>query len=376
MRTFPDAITFCLSAATSALMGRRYLSCLWELTYRCTARCSICNYWKSPGRAVDELSLAEITRGLDLVFAYGCRLVNFTGGEPTLRHDLEQIVAHASRLGMWTSVVTNGSLLSRERVRGLRKAGLDNLLVSLDSVSPAAHDQQRGIPGLHARVDACANWIREEFLYGHRTGGVMCVLSRRNRQELEGLAGFARERGVFVLFQPYHANKTGDIEQVPEMGDAEICQLLSLNRGAHVLLNSRGYLRGLNRSRQPVRASPCHAGRKYLSVDPFGHLHPCVDMPAVGHILADELSVVRSSAAQEMISKCRGCWYCFRGEADTSLSVLGCLEKAWLGVAVLRHNAGLRARIGATSSTAVTTMTAASRDSRVTQPGVRTDSER
>lgn len=360
MRTFPDAIRFSLSAATSALMGRRYLSCLWEVTYRCTARCSICNYWKSPGRASDELSLREIERGLERVFAYGCRFVNFTGGEPTLRADLEDIVAHASRLGMWTSIVTNGSLLSRKRVRALREAGLDNLLVSLDSVSAVDHDEQRGIPGLHTRVDACTTWIREEFLRGHRTGGVMSVISRANNDELEALARFARERGVFVLFQPYHPNKTGDTRQVPEIGNCETRKLQSLNSRGRLVLNSRGYLRGLNPGGRTSTSSACHAGRKYFSIDPFGHLHPCVDMPAVGHILHDDLSMVRSNAAQEMVSGCRGCWYCFRGESDASLSLLGCLEKAWIGLGVLRHNAGLRGR---------------ARGSYIPEPSFRADSE-
>lgn len=344
MRTFPDALTFCLSATTSALAGRRYLSCLWELTYRCTARCGMCNYWALEHHPERELSLSQIQRGLDRVFAYGCRLVNFTGGEPTLRHDLDDIIAHASGLGMWTSMVTNGSLLTRDRVRALREAGLDNLLVSLDSASPAVHDDQRGIEGAFRRVEACARWIRDDFLRGHRTGGVMCVISRRNRAELGDLIGFAREHGIFVLVQPYHANKTGDSDPVPAMGEPLVRELLSLNRGGRVVLNSRRYLRGLVDPPNAANQPRCHAGSKYLSVDPYGGLHPCVDMPAVGDILSGELTAVRSREAQEMVTNCRGCWYCFRGEADTSLSVAGCLEKVGLGVAVVRHNAALRIR--------------------------------
>ena len=341
MRTFPDALTFCVSAATSALAGRRYLSCLWELTYRCTARCGFCNYWRVEPRRGSELALEQIREGLDRVHAYGCRLVNFTGGEPTLRDDLEPIVAHASGLGMWTSVVTNGSLLTRERVRRLRDAGLDNLLVSLDSVSPAAHDEQRGVAGSFARVEACTHWIREEFLRGHRTGGIMSVISRRNSAEVGDLVRFARERGIFVLFQPYHANKTGDPNPVPHLSAPLMRQLLSSPGGPRTVLNSRRYLRGLDRATISQERCPCHAGQKYFSVDPFGELHPCVDLPAVGHLLTDEPTVVRSRAAQEMVAGCRGCWYCFRGEADTSLSFTGCLEKVSLGLAVLRHNLSL-----------------------------------
>ncbi len=342
MRTFPDAIQFCLSATISALAGRRYLSCLWELTYRCTARCRMCGYWKRPSSPQEELDLVQIKLGIDRIHEYGCRLVNFTGGEPTLRPDLEEVIAHGSQRRIWTSVVTNGSLLTRGRVRELRRSGLDNLLVSLDSVSSEDHDAQRQMPGSFAQVQECVNWIREEFLQGHRTGGIMCVISRRNCIQLADLVRLARDRGVFVLFQPYHVNKTGDAEPIPEIGDAQIAQLLDSGRGRESLLNSRSYLEGMKGFGEHSPRPRCHAGQKYFSIDPSGYLHPCVDLPAVGHILQSDIAIVRSNRAQESVSGCPGCWYCFRGEADTSLSVAGCLEKARLGLSVLRHNASLR----------------------------------
>jgi hypothetical protein len=76
----------------------------------------------------------------------------------------------------------------------------------------------------------------------------------------------------------------------------------------------------------------------------LGYLHPCVDTPSVGHLLRNEIAVVRTETAQQMVKSCRGCWYCFRGEADTSLSLRGCLEKAGLGLTVLRRNAAARVR--------------------------------
>jgi PqqA peptide cyclase len=342
MRTFPDAVAFCLSAAVSALRGKRYLSCLWELTYRCNARCGMCGYWRHPSRAEDELSLDEITLGIDHIFAYGCRLVNFTGGEPMLRHDLEQIVHYASGRNIWTSVVTNGFLLTRDGVRRLRRAGLDNLLISLDSVSASAHDEQRGIPGSHAKAVECAGWIRDDFLKGHRTGGVMCVISRRNSTELPELVRFAREQKVFILFQPYHTNKTGDAEPVAALDESQIRPLLERNADGLAVLNSRSYVRELGRFGRTRESSPCNAGQKYFSIDPYGYLHPCVDMPAFGHILKNDVAVVRSESARQAISHCRGCWYCFRGEADTSLTWKGCLEKAVLALAIVRHNRSLR----------------------------------
>ncbi len=339
MRTYPDALWFSLSAAMSVLKGKRFLNCLWELTYRCNARCAICNYWRNPSRPADEMSLEQIRKGMDRVYSYGTRLINFTGGEPTLRGDLEDIVATASQKGMWTSMVTNGSRLSRERIRALKEAGLDNLLISFDSLSPAIHDEHRGIPGLQGRVVRALEWLHQEFLRGHRSGGLMCVMTRQNVSAVEQIVRFADARGVYVLFQPYHANKTGEAGLGTSVDSEGIQRILALRDQFASMFNSRKYLEGLARfysGRPPER---CHAGLKYFSVDPYGYMHPCVDMPAAGHILRDDIAAVRSAKAQAAVSGCRGCWYCFRGEADTSLSLAGCLDKARLALAVLRRNA-------------------------------------
>jgi MoaA/NifB/PqqE/SkfB family radical SAM enzyme len=258
---------------------------------------------------------------------------------------LEEIIACASDMGIWTSVVTNGSLLTPERVVRLKEAGLDNLLVSLDSTWPQVHDQQRGASGLHAQAVECMRWIRSEFLKGHRTGGIMCVISRRNSAHVNEIVDFAHKLGVYVIFQPYHPNKTGNPEYTPEFNEAEARQFLRLMERTRSMLNSRSYLAGIQPFLTQQDRPSCNAGLKYFSIDPFGHLHPCVDMPPVGHILEDDLTALRSEKAQAMVRACRGCWYCFRGEADTSLSLTGCLEKARLGLAVLRRNAAARSHM-------------------------------
>jgi len=344
MRTFPDAFRFALSAGISALAGRRVLYCLWELTYRCTARCAICVYWQSPSRPEQELRLPEIRRGLDKLYHHGCRAVNFTGGEPTVRRDLEAIVAHASGRGMWTSAVTNGSLLTRDRVRALKVAGLDNLLVSLDSLDPAVHDRQRGIEGSHGKVLQSVEWLREEFLQGHRSGGTMCVVSRLNLREIERIVEFARDRGVYVVLQPYHENKTGNPDFNAAVTDSLVKELVRLRKSSRNLLSSESYLQGFRSFGDRMAHPPCSAGRKYFSVDPYGYVHPCVDMPAAGHLLRDDLAVVRSPEAMAQVARCRGCWYAFRGESDTALSIKGCYEKLRLGLSVLTHNRALRRR--------------------------------
>src|SRR5512142_3113972 len=102
MRSHSDVLRLVVSTGVQAVTGKRVLSCTWELTYRCTARCGICSYWKAPSDPREEMSLAGIESALEKVAADGCGFVNFTGGEPTLRRDLEAIVRAASRRGIWT----------------------------------------------------------------------------------------------------------------------------------------------------------------------------------------------------------------------------------------------------------------------------------
>ena len=264
--------------------------------------------------------------------------MNFTGGEPTLRTDLEDIVADASHRGMWTSMVTNGSRLTPARIRALKDAGLDNLLVSLDSPIPGVHDGHRGIPGLFARVVRVLEWLHDDFLTGHRSGGLMCVIARHNLDAIDDIVHLADSLGVYVLLQPYHTNKTGDSRLEAALDPDAVRRIVALKDRSASVLNSRSYLAALSRFYGGT-TPPCHAGQKYFSVDPYGYIHPCVDRAAAGHILRDDISVLRSAAARLSVEACDGCWYCFRGEADTSLSLRGCLEKARLGIAVVRRNA-------------------------------------
>jgi MoaA/NifB/PqqE/SkfB family radical SAM enzyme len=273
-----------------------------------------------------ELGLADLKTGLDRIYESGCRFINFSGGEPTLRNDLEEIISHASSRGFWTSIVTNGSLLSRDRIDRLKEAGLDNLFVSLDFADGEKHDKLRGIDGLHEKVINALLYLSKRFITGHRTAGIMCVISRLNSNILEELVKLAEELGVYITFQLYHDRKTEDGEFNVDEVSSIVSTLTDLKKNYRNLISSGQYLAGMvdyRESRLPV----CQAGRKYFSIDPYGYLHTCVDLPPVGHILRDSIPAVKTPQALELVEGCSGCWYCFRGEADVSLSISGCMKR-------------------------------------------------
>jgi MoaA/NifB/PqqE/SkfB family radical SAM enzyme len=341
-------------AAVAALSSQRALYCLWEITHRCNARCAMCALWRRPARAADELSLDAIEAILDRLWAHGCRALNLSGGEPTLRDDLEGIVLAAARRGFWTSMVSNGSGLTRARVAALRQAGLDSLLVSVDAADARVHDRRRGMPGSHAQAMRCLGWLDEEFLSGHRTGGMMVVLSRENLSDLGVLLDLARRLRVSVAVQPYHARKTGAGDAMLRLPPETLEILGEASRERRLLLSSRRYLASLG---DPARAAvrPCRAGGAYFSIDPYGGLHPCVDQPAVGHVLRDDFAVLRSAAARSCVQACSGCWYSFRGETDLALTPAGYLDKLRLALAMGRR--APRRRVSGTIDPSVTVLT-------------------
>ena len=94
-----------------------------------------------------------VTQALDDL---GVDVITFTGGEPLLRDDLEELVALVPRDQAITLVFTNGLLLDRERARSLAAAGLFGIQLSLDSPDPQEHDRLRGAEGCFAAVERAA----------------------------------------------------------------------------------------------------------------------------------------------------------------------------------------------------------------------------
>ncbi|HWG89929.1 MAG TPA: GTP 3',8-cyclase MoaA [Candidatus Thermoplasmatota archaeon] len=135
-----------------------------SLTNRCNFKCVYCHNEglgdtlgpRAP--TADEMTADEVVRLLRLAREFDIVRVKFTGGEPTLRADLEEIVRRVSPF-MEVSLTTNGSLLA-PRAKALREAGLSRLNLSIDTLDPAHFQRvRRGtlapvLAGLQAALDA------------------------------------------------------------------------------------------------------------------------------------------------------------------------------------------------------------------------------
>src|SRR5258706_10766115 len=105
-----------------------------ELSYRCPLRCSYCSNPLDWAKHRDELDTATWLRVFCEAEDLGVVQLNLTGGEPLVRDDLEELVAGARGLDLYTNLITSGVPLQRARLSNLRKAGLDNVQVSVQDV--------------------------------------------------------------------------------------------------------------------------------------------------------------------------------------------------------------------------------------------------
>jgi len=103
------------------------------VTRRCNLACAYCSEYDNVSKPVPT---AEMLARIDRLAALGTTAVTLTGGETLLHPDLEQIIARIRRHGMLAVMITNGYLLSIDRIRSLNRSGLDRMQISIDNIEP------------------------------------------------------------------------------------------------------------------------------------------------------------------------------------------------------------------------------------------------
>ena len=185
-----------------------------SLTDRCNFRCFYCLPNGEPAMARKEtlLSFEEIEYVSDIFVSLGIEKIRLTGGEPLIRRDVPNLVEKLSRLKPSLkdiALTTNGFDLPRH-AEALKRAGLDRVTISLDSLDAANFADITGVDALGKVIDAI--YIATKF--GFQPVKLNAVIVRgRNDQEIVDFARFARERGVsmrFIEFMPLDSGHEWD----------------------------------------------------------------------------------------------------------------------------------------------------------------------
>lgn len=314
--------------------GRPLWLCL-ELTYRCPLSCPWCSNPLDFHAYGNELATDEWKRVLAEGRALGALQLGFTGGEPLLRPDLDELVREADRLGFYTNLITSGVGLSERRLAALKDAGLKQIQLSIQSCEPATTNALVGAP-VHGKKMAAARLIKD---YGFPMVLNVPVL-RQNIDQVEGILDMALDIGADYL----------------EFANIQYYNWALLNRDE--LLPTRAQLERAERAVEAARARPdCKTaiffvipdyfdgrpkacmngwGAIHLTIAPDGTALPCqecrvmkeVDFPSVREhalewIWRDSPAFNLYRGDSWMREPCRSC-------ADKAKDFAGCRCQAYL----------------------------------------------
>src|SRR5215213_5334708 len=159
-----------------------------ELSYQCPLHCPYCS---NPLHIGDEKYRREVetehwTRTFREARALGVLQLALTGGEPMLRRDLVELCAGARDAGLYSSLITAGTLFTCEKAQALKAAGLDHVQISIQSPDAEDNDRIAGNRSFEKKM-AAARYAKElDFPLT-----INCVLHRQNLDRIEELLDLA-----------------------------------------------------------------------------------------------------------------------------------------------------------------------------------------
>jgi len=127
--------------------------CDVSVTNVCNAACDFCGFArdKTLAGAARYVDASAFSRALPILHRRGIRFMTLQGGEPLVHPDIVRLVSQTTAAGISCAVITNGWFLPGY-IGSLPEAGLDRLIISIDSANLAEHERNRGLEGLERRL--------------------------------------------------------------------------------------------------------------------------------------------------------------------------------------------------------------------------------
>ncbi len=251
------------------------LAILAELSHRCPLRCPYCSNPVALERSDGEMDLDTWTGILDQAAKLGVLQVHFSGGEPTVRRDLEALVQHATDLGLYSNLITSAVLLDRARLERLKAAGLKHVQISFQAVESALADRIGGYPGGHERKLAVARYVRDLRM----ALTVNAVINRHNVARVDAMIELAVELGAqrieIAHVQYYGWALKNRAALMPTRAETDIA--IGKVEAAAARLRGRLAIDHVVPDYYALRPKACMNGwgRRFLNITPSGRVLPC-----------------------------------------------------------------------------------------------------
>lgn len=315
---------------------------VWDVTYACNLHCKHC--YATAGKPwKDELTTEQAMHAIDIFDRAGVTILAFSGGEPLVRPDILELIRYAADKGIYVAIATNGTLITKEKAKEMKKAGVEFVQISLDGANAETHDAFRGINGAFDKtVQGIKNCVEQKFFVE-----VSTTVTKYNYKEIPRIIEFSEKLGAdwFMAFNFVPTGRGKDIVEM-DLSPDEREEMLKLlwnelkTRKINVLSTAPQFARvALQQEKEekekivpthfynPKLAGQlvdlaefiggCGAGRFYLAMRANGDIQPCVFFPLkIGNILKDDFeelwnhnNVLQDLRNKDLLKGCNTCPY-------------------------------------------------------------------
>lgn len=270
---------------------RAPIGLLAELTHRCPLQCPYCSNPLDLEKVNTELSTEQWQKVMRQAAQLGILQVHLSGGEPTARRDLEEIIKTASEVGLYTNLITAAVLLKRDRLEKLKECGLDHVQISIQDVDTQAENADRigGYKGGSAKKKEVAGWVRELGM----PLTINAPIHRHNIQSVEAIINYAVELGagrVEIAHVQYYAWALKNRASLMPTREAFM-------EAARIVERERERLKGVIVIDAVVPdyyakfPKPCMGGwaKSIINITPQGRVLPCHAAESITHLQFDNV---------------------------------------------------------------------------------------
>lgn len=251
----------------------------WNTTNRCNLTCSHC-YRDAGKKYEEELNTLEAKTLLTQIAKAGFKIMIFSGGEPLMREDIFELIEYAIHLGLRPVVGSNGTLITYDIAKKLKKAGAATVGISIDSLNPKKHDSFRGYEGAYRDTIYAMKNCRDVGLRFQ----IHTTVMNWNKDEIINMTDFAVAMGASA-YHIFFLVPTGRGEKIDEemLTSIEYENLLTsiMKKQQQVNIEMKPtcapqFLRIAEETGTKVRFSRgCLAGISYCIINPKGEVQPC-----------------------------------------------------------------------------------------------------
>jgi MoaA/NifB/PqqE/SkfB family radical SAM enzyme len=258
----------------------------FAVTSKCPYNCPFCSYGR---RIKKDLTTKQIIDIINQLKDLRCSILGITGGEPLLRKDLEEIIKAASP-EMFTILFTSGYKLTPERVKTLKKAGIECVTLGLEYSNPEKQDEIRGLKGSFKYVENAIKICNESEIF--TSIATIGTKEKIRNGELERILQLSKKWNVneIRLISPVATgNWAGHIDQM--LGPQEFKHL----REFHIKQNkthTTPIITWISFFESPEFFG-CLTGYKYVFIDASGEVCPCDQTPlSFGNVTKEPLKEI------------------------------------------------------------------------------------